>query len=279
MNAARHAICDSGDEQRLIRTVLRKGFRFVGAVNEGLEPARSTPAIAPDATRPIADADRAAPRSVSLLPVEGTTQAPSISAFDRSEPPSIAVLPFVNLSGDPAQEYFADGMTEEIITGLSRLRWLFVIARNSSFTYKGRAVDVRQVARDLSVRYVLEGSIRVAHGRVRITGQLVDAETGNHIWAEKYDRQLDDIFATEDEITENVVAAIEPHLYVREGFRAQTKPPSNLDAWGYVVQALTLAMKLKRSDNEMAQKLLRMAIDIDPQYARAHAILSWAEYW
>jgi adenylate cyclase len=144
------------------------------------------------------------------------------------ERPSIAVLPFTNMSGDPEQEYFADGMAEDIITGLARLKWLFVIARNSTFTYKGKAVDVRQVARDLGVRYVLEGSVRASGRRIRITGQLIDAETGKHIWAEKYDRQLDDIFAVQDEITESVVATIEPHIYAEEGFRAKA---SHLKVW------------------------------------------------
>jgi adenylate cyclase len=265
INAARYALGDSGEQQRLIRTVLRKGFRFVGAVRELREPMSPEPDFSP-ANRP----------SVHALPGMETSPNPKFSSLGR---PSIAVLPFANLSGDPAQEYFADGMTEEIITGLSRLRWLFVIARNSSFAYKGKAVDVRQVAQDLSIRYLLAGSIRVARGRVRITGQLVDAETGNHIWAERYDRQLDDFFAVQDEIAENVIAAIEPYLYVQEGYRAQNNTPSNLDAWGHVAQALPLIMKLKRIENGIAQTLLQRAIDIDPQYARPHAILSWARHW
>jgi TolB-like protein len=140
------------------------------------------------------------------------------------------VLPLENLSGDPEQEYFADGMVEEIITALSKVRWFFVIARNSTFTYKGRAVDVRQVARELGVRCVLEGSVRKAGNRVRISGQLIDAATGNHVWAERYDRELADIFAVQDEITERVVAAIEPQLYAAEHFRSQHKPPDSLDA-------------------------------------------------
>ena len=138
--------------------------------------------------------------------------------------PSIAVLPFDNMSGDPEQEFFADGIADDIITGLSRLRWLFVIARHSTFTFKDKATDVRQVARDLGVRYVLEGSVRKAANRVRIAAQLIDASDGRHIWAERYDRQLDDLFAVQDEITENVVASIEPQLYAEEGFRAATKP-------------------------------------------------------
>jgi len=157
-----------------------------------------------------------------------------------SHTPSIAVLPFTNMSSDPEQDYFADGITEDITTALSRLRWLFVIARNSTFTYKGRAVDVRQVAVELAVRYILEGSVRTSGGRIRVTGQLVDAATGKHIWAERYDRELRDIFAVQDEITGNVVASIEPHLYEEEGIRAANQPPESIDAWGLVVRALGL---------------------------------------
>ena len=193
--------------------------------------------------------------------------------------PSIAVMPFSNMSTDPEQEFFADGITEDIITGLAKLRWLFVIARNSTFTYKGKAVDVRQVARDLGVRYILEGSVRASGRRIRITGQLIDASTGKHIWAEKYDRELDDIFAVQDEITENVVATVEPHLYVEEGFRANSKPPDTLDTWGLVVRALALVNKGGRKQNAEAQTLLQQAIEIEPGYARAHAILSWARWW
>ena len=183
------------------------------------------------------------------------------------------------MSPDAEQEFFADGMTEDIITGLSRLKWLFIIARNSTFTYKGKAVDVRQVARELGVRYVLEGSVRAVGKRIRITGQLIDAETGKHIWAERYDRQLEDIFAVQDEITESVVAAIEPHLYAEEGFRTRNKPPETLDAWGLVVRALSLMFKLNRNDNAEAQKLAREAIVLDQSYARAYAVLAWAVMW
>ncbi|HSK41606.1 MAG TPA: tetratricopeptide repeat protein [Arenibaculum sp.] len=193
--------------------------------------------------------------------------------------PSIAALPFTNMSGDLEQDYLADGITEDIITALTRLRWLFVIARNSSFVYKGKAVDVRQVARDLGVRYVLEGSVRTAGRRVRITGQLVDAETGKHIWAERYDRDLQDIFAVQDDITERVVAAVEPHLYAEEGFRASNRPPDSIDAWGLVVRAMGLINRVGRRQNEEAQALLRRAIAMEPDYARAHALLGWAVRW
>jgi len=189
--------------------------------------------------------------------------------------PSIAVLPFANMSGDPEQEYFADGMVEEIITALSRVRWFFVIARNSTFTYKGRAVDVKQVGRELGVRYVLEGSVRKAGNRVRITAQLVEAATGNHVWAERYDRELADIFVTQDEITERVVAAIEPQLYAAEHFRSQRKPPESLDAWECVIRALSLISQDTRARNTEAEALCRHAIEISPGYGQAHSLFAW----
>ena len=205
-----------------------------------------------------------------------TGAAPVVVKPDR---PSIAVLPFANLGGDPDRDFFADGITEDIITALARLRWLFVIARNSTFVYKAKAVDVRDVARELGVRYVLEGSVRTAGTHIRITGQLIDAETGKHIWAEKYDRELQDIFAVQDDITERVVAAVEPHLYAEEGYRAASKPPDSIDAWGLVVRALNLISKVERGQNEEAQTLLRRAVATAPSYSRAHALLGWAMWW
>jgi adenylate cyclase len=193
--------------------------------------------------------------------------------------PSIVVLPFVNLGGDPAQDFLADGITEDIITALARLSWLFVIARNSAFVYRGKAIDVRQVARELGVRYVLEGSVRMAGGRMRVTGQLIDAESRKHIWAERYDRVPEDLFAVQDDITERVVAAVEPHLYAEEGYRASNKQPDSIDAWGLVVRALQLINKVERQRNEEARTLLRAAIALEPRYARAHALLSWANWW
>lgn len=193
--------------------------------------------------------------------------------------PSLAVLPFTNLGAGTEHDYIADGLTEDIITALARLRWLLVIARNSSFVYRGRPVDVRQVARELGVGYVLEGSVRVSAGRLRVTGQLVDADSGKHIWAERYDRDLQDLFAVQDDITERVVAAVEPHLYAEEGFRAASRQPDSIDAWGHVVRAIGLVNKVERTQNEAARRLLERAIAIDPGYARAHAILSWAVWW
>jgi len=202
-------------------------------------------------------------------------------AFDRPvmDRPSIAVLPFTNMDTDAGQDFIADGITEDILTALARLSWLFVIARHSSFAYKGRAVDVRQVARELGVRYVLEGSVRRSGERIRITGQLIDAETGNHIWAAKYDRVLQDLFAVQDEITQRVVAAVEPHLYAQESFRASTKPPGSVDAWGLVVRALQLINKVDGRQNREAQDQLRAAIAMEPSYGRAHALLAWAVWW
>ncbi|HEV7266572.1 MAG TPA: tetratricopeptide repeat protein [Falsiroseomonas sp.] len=196
-----------------------------------------------------------------------------------AEGPSIAVLPFTTMSADPSQDFIADGITEDITTDLSRLRWLLVIARNSTFTYKGRAVDVRQVGRELNVRYVLEGSVRIAAGRIRVSAQLLEADTAKHIWAERFDREIGDIFAVQDEITESVVAAIEPHLYAEEGHRAARRPPGSMDAWGLVVRAMGLIMRVGPQQNEEARALLAQAIALDPGYARAHACLAWAVWW
>jgi TolB-like protein/Tfp pilus assembly protein PilF len=252
INAVRNAVGDSGAAQRLIRTVPRKGIRFVGVLREGQKPE------APIGAAPVAAADNP-PRPPLPLP----------------DKPSIAVLPFANLSGDPEQEYFADGMVEEITTALSKVRWFFVIARNSSFTYKGRAVDVKQVGRELGVRYALEGSVRKSGSRVRISAQLIDAATGNHVWAERYDRELADIFAVQDEITERVVAAIEPELYAAEHFRSWRKPPENLDAWECVIRALAYAGEGTPARWTEAEALCRRAITIAPGYSQAHSLLAW----
>ena len=209
--------------------------------------------------------------------VRGESSTPAVMASPPlPDKPSIAVLPFQNLSGDPEQEYFADGMVEEITTALSKVRWFLVIARNSTFAYKGRAVDVRQVARELGVRYVLEGSVRKAGNRVRISGQLIDAATGNHVWAERYDRELANIFAVHDEITERVVAAIEPQLYAAEHFRSQRKPPESLDAWECVIRALSSVGQGTRVGDMEAEGLCRRAIAIAPGYGQAHSLLAWA---
>jgi adenylate cyclase len=196
-------------------------------------------------------------------------------APELPDKPSIAVLPFANMSGDPEQEYFADGMTEEIITALSKVRWFFVISRNSSFTYKGKAVELKQAGRELGVRFFLEGSIRRAGNRVRITAQLIDAISGHHVWAERYDRNIEDIFVVQDDITEQVVSAIEPRLYAVEGLRVKRKPPDSLDAWECVVRALSLMNTRTKSEVSAARKLLQKAIVLDPSYALAYALLSF----
>ena len=192
------------------------------------------------------------------------------SELARPDKPSIAVLPFQNMSGDAEQEYFADGMVEDIITGLSRFKWLFVIARNSTFAYKGRSVDIKQVGHELGVRYALEGSVRKAAGRVRITTQLIDAETGAHVWAERYDRSMDDIFALQDEITLSTVAAIEPSVRRAEIERAKRKRPENLDAYDLVLRATPLADTGMPDGASQALPFLERAISLDPNYALAH---------
>ena len=203
-------------------------------------------------------------------PVASGVLSGSLALPDK---PSIAVLPFVNMSGDPEQEYFADGITEDIITALSHHRWFFVIARNSTFVYKGRAVDVKQAARELGVRYVLEGSVRRVGQRVRITGQLIEAESGNHLWAERFDRDLADIFAIQDEITQSVVGAIEPEMLLVEGKRALRKS-TNLDAFDRCMRAMWHFSQQTPEDNAQAVILLKEAIALDTNLAQAHMVLA-----
>jgi len=242
----------SDDAQTVIKTVSKRGYRFASPVFEvdGHDLNSGASAMRTGA----ADEARALP-----LP-------------DR---PSIAVLPFDNMSGDPAQEYFADGISEDLITGLSRIRWLFVIARNSTFVYKHRAVDVRQVARELGVRYVLEGSVRRAGRQLRISAQLIDAASGGHHWAEQYDRELGDMFAVQDEITSSVVAAIEPRVLAAEGVRAFSRSSDDLGAWELVARAQTHAWRLNRSDSEAAIDALKRAVEAYPDYAPARSLLGF----
>jgi TolB-like protein/tetratricopeptide (TPR) repeat protein len=251
INAARRAVGDNGDEQKLIRTVARKGFRFVGDVTAS-EP-------------------QGADRGTSAQAAE-----PVLALPDR---PSIAVLPFQNLSGDPAQDYFADGVVEEIITALSRMRWLFVIARNSSFRYKGQAVDVRQVGRDLGVRYVLEGSARKWANRVRITGQLIDALTGGHLWADRFDCSLEDIFDLQDQIATSVVGALAPTLERAEIERARHKPTENLHAHDYYLRGMASFYQRSREANCEALRLFSKAIKLDANYAAAHSMAACCYLW
>jgi adenylate cyclase len=200
------------------------------------------------------------------------------AALPLPDKPSVAVLPFTNMSGDPEQEFFADGIAEDVITALSRYPSLFVIARNSCFTYKGRPVDVKQVGRELGVRYVLEGSLRKAGNRIRVTAQLVEAENANHVWAERYDRDLADIFALQDEITEAVTIAIAPAIADAEQHRALREPPQSLDAWSAYQRGLWHLSKFTAGENAIAQKLFQQAIDFDPTFTGGYWGLAAAHY-
>ena len=254
INAARMVIGDSGGLQRLIKTLPKKGIRFVGTVREA-----RTGAV------------QEASHSETFRPETRGTQ----DALPLPDRPSLAVLPFTNLSADPDQEYFADGISEDLITGLAQIRWLFVIARNSAFVYKNRAVDVKQVARELGVRYVLEGSVRRAGKKLRITAQLVDAATGAHHWAERYDRGLGDVFAVQDEITRSVAAAIEPQLLAAEGIRALARSSDDLGAWERVARAQTHICRLTRQDFQNGISELKIAVDTWADYAPARGLLGF----
>jgi TolB-like protein/Tfp pilus assembly protein PilF len=245
ITAVRQAIGDSGEEQRMIKTLPRKGFRFVGTVQEVPGPDHS----------PDGQASTVTPRATPTHP-------------DR---PSIAALPFINLSGDPEQDYFADGMVEDIITALSRFRWLFVIARNSSFTYKGRAVDVKQVGRELGVRYLLEGSVRKSANRIRIAGQLIDAASGVHLWADRFEGAIEDVFELQDQVTASVVGAIAPRVIQVEIDRARRKPTENLDAYDSLLRGLASFRKWTRKGKDEALRLCFKAIELDPDYSLAYA--------
>jgi TolB-like protein len=247
ITAVRHAIGDTGDEQRFIKTLPRKGVRFVGDVREDEETTRIA--------------------ATSII------MEPSRAAFAIPDKPSIAVLPFTSMNGDSDQEYFADGMIEEIITALSRMRWLFVIARNSSFAYKGRNVDVKQVGRELGVRYVLEGSVRMAGNRVRITGQLIDAPSGAHLWADRFEGTLEHIFDLQDRVTENVVGAIAPTLERAEIDRVKQKPTENLKAYDYFIRGLAGVRQWTKEGNDNALSNFYRAIEVDPDFASAYG---WA---
>jgi TolB-like protein/Tfp pilus assembly protein PilF len=201
---------------------------------------------------------------------------PALPLPDR---PSIAVLPFANLSGDAEQEYFADGIVEDIITALSRMRWLFVIARNSSFAYKGGAVDVKQVGRALGVRYVLEGSVRRSSNRVRIAGQLIDTATGAHLWADRFDGALEDIFDLQDNVTASVVGAISPRLEQAEIERAKRKSTKNLDAYDYLWRGMANVYQWTSEDIGEALKLFHRAIKLDPSFATAYGMAAWCYVW
>ena len=252
INSARSAIGNSGEGQRLIKTLPRKGFRFVGRVREEEGPGRTLDG--------------------------GTPAEPPRPALALPDKPSIAVLAFANMSGDPGQDYFSDGITEDIITGLSRFSELFVIARNSSFQYKGKSPDIRQVGRELGVRYVLEGSIRRAGDRVRITAQLIDAVTSAHRWAERYDRELKDVFAVQDEVSRAIVAILVAQVNKAEAERTLLKPPATWQAYDFFMRASDIFSAVlpsaKVADLYEARRLLDCSISLDPNYARAYAMLS-----
>ena len=245
VNAARRVIGDNGREQRLIGTIRNRGFRFVATVQE----------------------EKARGRGISQVFEEDRR----LMLIDR---PRIAVLPFANISGDRRQEPFADGMTEELITALSKTSWLYVASRASSFTLKGRAIGTRQIARRLAARYVLGGSIRAVAGRARIAVKLADGLLDHHIWAEQYDCDITDAFAVQEEICSKVMAAIEPELYLAERLRAEHITPKNLNAWECIVRALALMNTRGRENADKAHDLLQRAISLECQSAQAHSLLS-----
>ena len=249
LNVVRRLVRDSGGEQRLIKTLSRKGVRFVGTVREERSPERTNPDIHSDD-----------PASAATIP-------------DR---PSIAVLPFVNMSADPEQEYFADGIVEEITTALSHMRWLIVTARQSSFSYKGKAIDVRTISRELDVRYVLQGSVRRAGNQVRVTAHLIDATTGTQLWAQRYDSGQSNIFAVQDEITQAVASTVTPAILDAERHRASRKPPETLDAWEAYQRGIGHMLRHEARANRSAQDLFKRAIAVDPEYAPGYAGLAWS---
>ena len=250
INSARSAIGDSGEEQRLIRTAHGKGIRFIGVVRQEED-------------------------TFDVVGGPASTEKPPPDPATLPDKPSIAIFPFQNLSCDPEQEYFADGIVQEIITALSKIRSFFVIARNSTVAYKTCPADVKQVGRELGVRYVVEGSVRKAGNRVRINTELVDAATGHHIWAEGYEREFADLFAVQDEIAERVAAVIEPQLYAAEHVRCQLKPSESLDPWECAIRALSHIGQVTHAGIAEAEALCRRAIAIAPGYGLAHSLLAW----
>jgi len=251
-------VCISDDAQRQIRGKVEFGLGDMGqqALKNIAEPMRAWRVHVGD-------------QAASAMPVNPAGLSTVLALPDQ---PSIAVLPFQNMSGDPEQEYFADGIVEDIITGLSRCKWLFVIARNSTFTYRGKSVDIKQVGRELGVRYVLEGSVRKVGDRVRITAQFIDATTGNHIWADRFDTRIEDIFELQDNVTARVIGAIAPLLERAEWVRSQRKPAESLHAYDYYLRALSASYRLTREANIEMFRYARTAIDIDPEFAAAYSL-------
>jgi adenylate cyclase len=252
-------ICISGTVYDQVKNKLSLGYEYLGeqTVKNIAEPIRVYRVrLEPGLTAPAAGHEQP-------------------SALPLPDKPSIAVLPFTNMSGDPEQEYFSDGITEDLITDLSKLSGLFVIARNSVFTYKGKAVDIGEVSRKLGVRYIVEGSVRKAGNRVRINAQLVDATTGGHLWAERYDRELQDIFALQDEVTQKIVFALKIQLTPEEQARFRQAPTTNLDAYDSFLRGQAYLWRFTREANIQARQLFERAIELDPQYAGAYAFLGW----
>jgi TolB-like protein len=266
---ARHAIGDSGDQQRLIRTISRKGVRFIGEVREESGRQNGRPAVV---SAPTHNGDeRFGPDVVSKSPdVAGALALP--------DKPSIVILPFTNLSGDPSQEYFADGMVEDITIALGRLPWLFVIGSGSAFTYKDRAVDTRKVGSELGVRYVLRGSVRKAESRARITAELTDAVHGGHIWADRFEGELSDVFEMQDRVASHVSATIAPALQSAELKRSERKPTESLTAYDLYLRAL----RYQRDDaqhNQQALHLLERAVGLDRAYGAAYGLAAFCHFW
>ena len=262
INAARKAIGDNGEQQGLIRTYARKGIRFVGNVHEAKPDLIEE---APDLTKGrIAAA------------AQGEMQAGSTTLREPRAKPTIAVLPFNNMSGDPEQEYFSDGITEDIITALSKHRSLLVIARNSAFAFKGHDRDVRRVGLDLGADYLVEGSVRKIGQHVRVTAQLVETEGGRHVWADRYDRDILDMFAMQDEITAAIAARIEPEIGTAERVRSERRPPQVRHAWDFFRLGTGHFYKSTANDNREAQRLFGRAIELDGEMAQAHAYLAYA---
>ena len=281
ITAARQAIGDSGEQQAFIRTIARRGFRFVGDLREVPSGRDDFKLVAdgPDASMPVQATDKQSPDGSSHRHADNDKQPAALSsALAIPDKPSIAVLAFGNLSGDPEQEYFADGMVEEIITALSRFNQLFVIARNSSFIYKGRAVDVKQVGRELGVRYVLEGSVRTAANRVRITAQLNDATSGAHLWADRFDGDLHDVFDLQDSVTASVMGAIAPKLEDAEIERAKRRPTESLDAYHHYLRGLSALRQFSSDATGEAVRHFQRAIELDSVFAAAYGMIAWCHF-
>lgn len=248
INAARSAISDNGKTQRLIKTLPRKGIRFIGAVSLDQEPA-----------------DVSLPEPTSL----------PLQTLSLPARPSLAVLPFANMSGEPEQEYLADGIVEEIVTALSQMRWLFVIARTSTFAYKGRYANIKEVGRELGVRYILEGSVRKSGQRLRIVAQLIDAVTGTYIWADRFEGSVEDVFDLQDGVTQAVVGAIEPKLEQAEIERAKRKPTENLDAYDYYLRGISNYYPATQDEADVMLRHFKCAINRDPNFAAAYGVAAW----